>query len=136
VGRLARGEPRRFEGGSFVPNNSVKRQTVINAPVIIQLPVPGSQEQGIGKSPGMRWPWTRSFSSRAPSAYRRYTWPNRRTVPAGRYENRNPLYPWQRTYLQGNRHTWPGGGVIEYPASQSLTRAVLRIRQQREPEHR
>jgi hypothetical protein len=136
LGRLARGESRRYEGASFVPNNPVKTQAVINAPIVIQLPVPGSEEQGIGKSPGFRWPWFRRWSSRAPSAYRRYTWPSRYSLPAGRTEDRNPILPWQRTYLQGNRHAWPGGGIIEYPASQSLTRAVLRLRQQREREHR
>lgn len=125
-----------FRGGSFIPNNPHKMQAQINAPVTIQLPYPSSEEQGIGKSPGMRWPWYRFFTSRAPSAYRRYTWPSRYSLPAGRYEDRNPILPWQGNYLQGNRHAWPNGGIIEYPRSRSLTQAVLALRQQKEREHR
>lgn len=52
-----------FRGGSFIPNNPHKMQAQINAPVTIQLPYPSSEEQGIGKSPGMRWPWYRFFTS-------------------------------------------------------------------------
>lgn len=123
-----------WRGAMFIPNNPHKQKVTINAPVTIQLPFPSSEEQGVGKSPGMRWPWYRFFSSRAPSAYRRYTWPSRFSLPAGRVENRNVILPWQGSYLQGNRHAWPTGGVIEYPKTQSMTRAVLAMRQRRERE--
>lgn len=90
-----------------------------------------SDTQGIGKSPGMRWPWMQFFQSlRLVSLSRNYRghWNHElpsRLLIAG---ERGPL---DRHYLdyyeQAPRHAWPGGGVIEYPATMPLTNIARRI---------
>ena len=92
--------------------------------------IPDSDTQGEGKSPGMRWPWKNFFESRAPSVYTHTGshWPHElpsRVLIAG---ERGPL---DRHYLdfyeQATRHAWPGGGVIEYPATAPVVNYARRI---------
>jgi hypothetical protein len=95
--------------------------------------IPDSSTQGEGKSPGMRWPWTQFFRSKALTPYANYRahWqhelPSRILIAA----ERGPL---DRNYLdyyeQAPRHTWPGGGVIEYPASSPLVNYARRLGEQ------
>lgn len=125
AGRLSRGEPRASRAQLTVPIHQHTGQ-VATAPVEIQLPVPQSEFQGIGKSPGFRWPWYRFWQSRKPNRWRG-TWPMKHVNPIGRgYEPQNGSVTYLETYLQGNRHAWPAGGIIEYPASQSLNTLARR----------
>ena len=99
---------------------------------LVQPPerIPDSDTQGEGKSPGHRWPWNIHFQSLAQSVYRNYRphWQHElssRVLIAG---ERGPL---DRHYLdyyeQAPRHAWPGGGIIEYPASSPIVPYARRI---------
>lgn len=102
------------------------------APVDVGDPPRDSHTQGLGKSPGFRWPWQRFFQSRQPSVYThsgashnfRHELPTRILI-AG---ERGPL---DRNYLdfyeQAPRHVWPGGGVIEYQPSVPVVAIARRI---------
>lgn len=99
----------------------------------IELPekIRESREQGVGKSPGFRMPWSRTWESIIDKALRG-------TMPPIRVWRELPTRPemagWSAAYLkyfeQRSRHVWPGGGsqpnrrVIEHPESMPLTTAV------------
>jgi hypothetical protein len=92
-----------------------------------------SDTQGLGKSPGMRWPWQRFFQSRAPNvAYHsggtgghwRHELPSRILVQG----ERGPLSAnYLNYYEQAPRHVWPGGGVIDYQPSVPVVAIARRI---------
>lgn len=128
AGRLARGLPRASRNQFYVPPVIHTRNLPI-APTPIQLPPMSSQEQGVGKSPGWQWPKHTFFQSRKPSAWHRTTWPQRHVVPVGRPEQQGTQTMYLYTYLQRNRHTWPGtpGRIVEYPKSQPLTSFLSRF---------
>lgn len=99
---------------------------------VVQPPerIPDSDTQGEGKSPGHRWAWNIHFQGLAQSVYRNYRphWQHElssRVLVAG---ERGPL---DRHYLdyyeQAPRHAWPGGGVIEYPASSPVVPYARRV---------
>lgn len=105
----------------------------IAGPVTVEPRIPDSDTQGEGKSPGMRWPYMPYFESLAQSVFRNYRphWQHElpsRILVAG---ERGPL---DRHYLdyyeQAPRHAWPGGGVIEYPASAPVVNYARRIGEQ------
>jgi hypothetical protein len=98
-------------------------------PTFIELlPAPRpSDEQGIGKTPGYQWPWSRVFQSLVPKREKQgAAWPNQHISPT-----RPEIHGWGTQYMlyfeQANRHTWPGGGVgaprrvIEHPQTLPLT---------------
>jgi hypothetical protein len=95
----------------------------------IQLPPMYSEEQGVGKSPGFRWPFHRTWGRKAPNPTRyRYGWPMRHVLPVGREVTREGWNSgYLLTYLQGNRHAWPAGGIIEYPRSTLLNPLARRL---------
>jgi hypothetical protein len=104
--------------------------TTIYAPTQKVPRIPDSDTQGEGKSPGHRWPWNIHFQSLAQSVYRNYRPHFQHELPtrilvAG---ERGPL---DRHYLdyyeQAPRHAWPGGGVIEYPASSPVVPYARRV---------
>jgi hypothetical protein len=103
------------------------------APVDVAIPAPrDSNSQGIGKSPGFRWPWQRFFQSRAPSVFTHtgshypHELPSRILI-AG---ERGPLNPhYLNYYEQAPRHVWPGGGVIDYTPSVPVVAIARRIGQ-------
>lgn len=126
AGRLSRGQPRASRAQLTIPIHQHVGQVAIS-PVEILLPPLQSQEQGIGKSPGFRWPWYRFWESRKPPN-RRTTWPMRFRNPIGRgLEGQDGSVTYLQTYLQGNRHAWPGGGIIEYPATQTLNTLAKKV---------
>jgi hypothetical protein len=104
--------------------------TTVYAPMQLVPRIPDSDTQGEGKSPGHRWPWNIHFQSLAQSVYRNYRPHYQHELPtrvliAG---ERGPL---NRHYLdyyeQAPRHAWPGGGVIEYPASSPVVPYARRV---------
>jgi hypothetical protein len=99
---------------------------------LVQPPerIPDSDTQGEGKSPGHRWPWNIHFQGLAQSVYRNYRahFPHELPTRILIQGERGPL---DRHYLdyyeQAPRHAWPGGGVIEYPASSPVVPYARRV---------
>jgi hypothetical protein len=109
-------------------------RTVEQAPIAYMYapdPAPRDTEtQGEGKSPGMRWSWQQFFRSKALTVYRNYGahWPHELPSRILIQAERGPLDPnYLNFYEQAPRHTWPGGGVIEYPASSPLVNYARRL---------
>lgn len=104
--------------------------TNIYAPTQLVPRIPDSDTQGEGKSPGHRWPWNIHFQSLAQSVYRNYR-PHWQHELASRVLIAGERGPLDRHYLdyyeQAPRHAWPGGGVIEYPASSPIVPYARRI---------
>ena len=104
--------------------------TDVYVPVQPPERIPDSDTQGEGKSPGHRWPWNIHFQSLAQSVYRNYRphYPHELASSVLIAGERGPL---DRHYLdyyeQAPRHAWPGGGVIEYPASSPVVPYARRI---------
>lgn len=91
-----------------------------------------SDTQGLGKSPGFKWPWQQFWQGLRGGqagggtgvAHWKHELPSRILI-AG---ERGPL---SRHYLdfyeQAPRHAWPGGGVIEYAPSLPLVSVARRL---------
>jgi hypothetical protein len=119
-----------------VPEQGYERSMIIPF-VDIQEPPRSSDEQGVGKTPGMGTvPWDRIFSSLVPKGLRMTSGsgnaPNLLTTPP-----RPERSGWGTDYLlyyeQKARHLWPGGGVgapqhvIEHPATVPLSALAPRL---------
>lgn len=114
-----------------VPEQGYERAEI---PTFIQLQSQPrwSDEQGVGKTPGYQWPWSRVFQSLVPKKARMGArWPNQRLTPT-----RPEIHGWGSQYLlfyeQTNRHAWPGGwgsprNVIEHPQTVPFTSLAPRL---------
>jgi hypothetical protein len=92
-----------------------------------------SHETGVGKSPGFKMPWSRTWESIIPKVLKQ--------MPPIRVFRELPTRPeqagWSAAYLkyfeQKTRHVWPGGSsqpgrIIEHPESAPLTAIAPRFR--------
>ena len=95
-------------------------------------PTPVSSDfQGVGKSPGFKWPLRHVEQMLVPKAYKQGA------VGATAAGRELPYRPekraWAAAYLayyeQASRHQWPGspGSVIEHPESVALTRLMQEL---------
>lgn len=127
--RLAAGLPRRSFAYNQVPYTFEPLKDAKTYTPVTYKPQ-DSDTQGLGKSPGFRWPWWRFFVGSAPSVYHNYGFPYRSELPT-RILVRGEIGPLSRQYLeyyeQASRHVWPGGGVIEYGPSVPLTAVARRL---------
>lgn len=90
-----------------------------------------SDEQGVGKSPGFRWPWQRTFQALVPKQLKQGAVG---ATAAGRINPERPERKnWAGSYLlyyeQEPRHVWPSGPgrVIEHDEGVPLVAVAPRL---------